>query len=65
MRSLSFTVMEILQVSFMTPADYYIQDINCPFKGGGLFFVNVTDFTFSLLRLFAIGCEIFLGDLGA
>lgn len=35
----------------MIPADKYIQDTNCPFKGAGLFFVNDTEFTFFFVEV--------------
>lgn len=62
--SLSFDALlkGLLQSHCMTCTDTCIHHTNCPFKGEGLFFVNVSEPTFSLLRLFLVGSAIFLKD---
>lgn len=52
----------LLQFHCVTCTDACIHPIDCPFKGEGLFFVSVTEPTFSLLRLFLVDSAIFLKD---
>lgn len=65
MQAFSLCIIEILQVHGTAGTGYCIHDSNCPFKGEVLFFVNVIEPTFCLLKSFLIGSDIFLRDLEA